>query len=176
MREGERKRARLRGWACLMRPFPAKEPAVPSTVSVVPLAMPSATAGGEDPLIVAPTSLAAAFAAVPDPRRAVSVAYPLPAILALAVVAILVNHYSVLAIADRSAPSWRPSAFPTTAPRANRPCSACSASLTATLWRHTSRRSRPRRHRGTDRRVWPLTTRSSAGGDAANREAAPSTR
>jgi predicted transposase YbfD/YdcC len=44
--------------------------------------------------------LAAAFAHVPDPRRAARVRYPLPAILALAVAAILANHLSVLAIAE----------------------------------------------------------------------------
>jgi hypothetical protein len=44
--------------------------------------------------------LAVAFAQVPDPRRAASVVYPLPAILALAVAAILANHLSVLAIAE----------------------------------------------------------------------------
>jgi predicted transposase YbfD/YdcC len=44
--------------------------------------------------------LAAAFSAVPDPRRTASVAYTLPAILTLAVVAILANHLSVLAIAE----------------------------------------------------------------------------
>jgi predicted transposase YbfD/YdcC len=44
--------------------------------------------------------LAAAFAAVPDPRRAASVVYPLAAILALAVAALLANHRSVLAIAE----------------------------------------------------------------------------
>jgi predicted transposase YbfD/YdcC len=49
---------------------------------------------------VAPASVATAFAAVPDPRRAASVVYPLAAILALAVAAILANHRSVLAIAE----------------------------------------------------------------------------
>lgn len=49
---------------------------------------------------VVPQSLAAAFAQVPDPRRAASVLYPLPAILAMAVAAILANHLSVLAIAE----------------------------------------------------------------------------
>lgn len=49
---------------------------------------------------VSPTSLAAAFAWVPDPRRSASVVYPLPAILAMAVAAILANHLSVLAIAE----------------------------------------------------------------------------
>ena len=52
------------------------------------------------PVAVAPCSLAAAFAQVPDPRRAASVVYPLPAILALAVAAILANHLSVLAMAE----------------------------------------------------------------------------
>jgi predicted transposase YbfD/YdcC len=43
-------------------------------------------------------SLAAAFAALPDTRRAASVCYPLPAILALAVAALLAGQHSVLAI------------------------------------------------------------------------------
>jgi predicted transposase YbfD/YdcC len=51
-------------------------------------------------LSVSPRSLAAAFTAVPDPRRTASVAYTLPAILSLAVAAILANHLSVLAIAE----------------------------------------------------------------------------
>jgi hypothetical protein len=51
-------------------------------------------------LSVSPSSLAAAVTAVPDPRRAASVTYPLAAILALAVSAILANHLSVLAIAE----------------------------------------------------------------------------
>lgn len=52
------------------------------------------------PLVVSPDSLAAAFAEVPDPRRAASVLYPLTAILTLAVSAILANHLSVLAITE----------------------------------------------------------------------------
>lgn len=51
-------------------------------------------------LAVSPRSLAAAFARIPDPRRAASVTYSLPAILTLAVAAILANHLSVLAIAE----------------------------------------------------------------------------
>ncbi len=51
-------------------------------------------------LAVSPTRLAAAFAAVPDPRRAGRVLYPLPALLSLAVTAMLANHLSVLAIAE----------------------------------------------------------------------------
>jgi len=52
------------------------------------------------PMVVSPTSLAAAFAQVPDPRREASVVYPLSAILAMAVAALLANHLSVLAIAE----------------------------------------------------------------------------
>jgi hypothetical protein len=49
---------------------------------------------------LSPGSLAAAFATVPDPRRAASICYPLPAILAMTVAAILANCLSVLAIAE----------------------------------------------------------------------------
>lgn len=52
------------------------------------------------PLSGSPQRLAAAFATVPDPRRAGSVISPLPAILALAVTAMLANHLSVLAMAE----------------------------------------------------------------------------
>ncbi len=41
-----------------------------------------------------------AFAQVPDPRRAQGRRVPLPAVLALAVPAILANHLSILAIAE----------------------------------------------------------------------------
>lgn len=51
-------------------------------------------------LSVSPSSLAAACAGLPDPRRAASVRYPLPALLALAVAALVANHLSVLAIAE----------------------------------------------------------------------------
>lgn len=50
--------------------------------------------------VVSPASLAAAFASVPDPRRQASITYPLAAMLALAVSAILSNHGSVLAMAE----------------------------------------------------------------------------
>lgn len=50
--------------------------------------------------LVSPASVAAAFAHVPDPRRQASVHYPLPAILSLAVVAVLCAHTSVLAMAE----------------------------------------------------------------------------
>ncbi len=45
-------------------------------------------------------SIAAAFATVPDPRRAQGTRYPLAAMLTLAVAAILCNHRSLLAIAE----------------------------------------------------------------------------
>ncbi len=47
-----------------------------------------------------PVDLLAAFAVVPDPRRAQGRRFALPAILALAVAALLANHLSVLAIAQ----------------------------------------------------------------------------
>jgi predicted transposase YbfD/YdcC len=54
-------------------------------------------------LAVSPQGLLAAFAAVPDPRRQASIDYPLPALLALAVTAILANQHSPLAIAEWAA-------------------------------------------------------------------------
>ena len=63
------------------------------TLAAAPAATPA-------PLTVTPADLLAAFAAVPDPRRQASVDYHLPAILALAVAAILSAHQSVLAIAE----------------------------------------------------------------------------
>ena len=64
--------------------------------------MESTSLGGGPPtsLTVSPGSLAAALAGVPDPRRQASITYPLAAVLALAVAAILANHTSVLAIAE----------------------------------------------------------------------------
>jgi len=55
------------------------------------------------PLPVSPGGLLAAFAAVPDPRRQASIDYPLPALLALAVTAILAKQHSPLAIAEWAA-------------------------------------------------------------------------
>lgn len=52
------------------------------------------------PLVVSTTSLHAAFEAVPDPRRRQGTRYPRPAVLSLAVAAIVSNHLSVLAIAE----------------------------------------------------------------------------
>lgn len=60
---------------------------------------PCATQSGI-PLTVSPRSLAAAFARVPDPRRLGSITYALPALLTVAVAAILANQLSVLAIAE----------------------------------------------------------------------------
>jgi hypothetical protein len=100
---------------------------------------PSATPA-RSPLAVSPRSLTAAFAHIPDPRRARSLTYALPALLALAMAGILSNHLCVLASAEwgaRQSPALRrtlgftggrtPCAHP-----AHRPCSACSASSTAT--------------------------------------------
>lgn len=83
-----------------------------STSCPVPVATPPARS-----LTIAPASLAAAFATVPDPRRAKSVVYPLAAVLALIVAALLANQRSVLAIAEwgaRQDPSLRMNlGFPT---------------------------------------------------------------
>lgn len=73
-------------------------------------------------LPVSPTSLAAAFTHVPDPRRAASVIYPLPAILALAVAAILANHLSVLAIAEWGARQATPTLAALGFPEGRTPC------------------------------------------------------
>lgn len=70
--------------------------------------MQSTSSSPAAPWVVSPLSLAAAFAAVPDPRRIASVVYPLAAVLALAVTALLANQGSVLAIAEwgaRQAPT-----------------------------------------------------------------------
>lgn len=53
------------------------------------------------------TSLVSAFAAVPDPRRPQGRRFPLPALLALTVAAILANQRSVLAIAEWGADQSR---------------------------------------------------------------------
>ncbi len=73
---------------CMVRPGPE--------ATVVQALRAAATAGDEP----APEDLRAAFAAVPDPRRAQGRRFALPAILALAVAAVLANHLSVLAIAQ----------------------------------------------------------------------------
>lgn len=49
---------------------------------------------------IKPGRLLAAFAQIPDPRRRQGRRFPLPALLTLAVAAILANHHSVLAIAE----------------------------------------------------------------------------
>jgi predicted transposase YbfD/YdcC len=72
--------------------------------------------------VVAPTGLAAAFTQVPDPRRAASVRYPLPAILAMATAAMLANHRSVLAIAEWGARQTAPMLAALGFPSARTPC------------------------------------------------------
>lgn len=64
----------------------------------VALSMPDADPPGQ--LTVFPSTLLAAFASIPDPRRRQGTRFALPAILALAVAAILCGHVSVLAIAE----------------------------------------------------------------------------
>lgn len=63
-------------------------------------AMPTSATTPATEVVVTPRTLLAAFAAVPDSRRRQGTRYALPAILALAVAAILANHLSVLAIAE----------------------------------------------------------------------------
>ena len=79
------------------------------------------------PLRVGPRSLASPFTRVPDPRRVASVAYPLAAVLALAVSAILANALFELAIA--------PWATPTGGRPADPRSSGCSARWTGRPWR-----------------------------------------
>lgn len=71
-------------------PRPAKELIVQFTVSPTPLT-------------VCPSSLAAAFSQVSDPRRVASIRYPLAAILAMTVAAVLSGQQSVLAISEWAA-------------------------------------------------------------------------
>ena len=69
-----------------------------------------------------PASLAAAFAQVPEPRRAASVVYPLPAVLAMTVAALLANHGSVLAIAEWGARQERSTLAALGFPAGRTPC------------------------------------------------------
>jgi predicted transposase YbfD/YdcC len=64
---------------------------------------PAAAPATAPALAIAPPSLLAAFAAVPEPRRLASGDYPLPAVLALALVAILARQLSQPAIAEWAA-------------------------------------------------------------------------
>src|SRR5919199_6718879 len=52
------------------------------------------------PTDTGPESLLAALASLPDPRRQASTRFPLAAMLALTVSALLANHLSVLAVAQ----------------------------------------------------------------------------
>ncbi len=58
------------------------------------------TAAAPEPLVTTPSALLAAFASIPDPRRRQGIRFSLPAVLALALAAILAKHLSVLAIAE----------------------------------------------------------------------------
>lgn len=72
-------------------------PPAPETTALAALRAALVPDGATAP---APADLLAAFAAVPDPRRAQGRRFALPALLALAVAALLANHLSVLAIAQ----------------------------------------------------------------------------
>src|SRR6478736_9914116 len=60
----------------------------------------TASASMRETVTFALETLPQAFATIPDPRRAQGTRYSLAAILSLAVVAVLANHTSVLAIAE----------------------------------------------------------------------------
>ncbi len=81
------------------------------------------------PPTLSPDTLLAAFAEIPDPRRAASVVYPLASLLALMVSALLANQQSVLAIAEWAARQsdavLAPLGVQAGTPRVSRPCSAC---------------------------------------------------
>src|SRR5262245_64165372 len=63
----------------------------------------SATTSSGETVTFALETLPQAFASIPDPRRAQGRRYSLAAILSLAVVAVLANHTSVLAMAEWAA-------------------------------------------------------------------------
>lgn len=71
------------------------------TASAAPAAI--RTSAAHRPLSVTPATLLTAFARVPDHRRQASVVYPLAALLALTVTAMLANQLSVLAISEWAA-------------------------------------------------------------------------
>jgi hypothetical protein len=119
------------------------------------------TADATRTLVVTPESFLAAFATVPDPRRVASVDYPLAAILAMSVAALLCAQTSVLAIADwgarQPAELLRTLGFP----QARTPCQstlhrlfrklephALSAALTAVLAAATRPSSQERGSQG----------------------------
>lgn len=66
--------------------------------STVPTTRTTTTSNARGP--VRPERLADVFATIPDPRREASVVHPLPAVLTLAVSAMLCAHTSVLAMAE----------------------------------------------------------------------------
>jgi hypothetical protein len=63
----------------------------------------TATASIRETVTFALETLPQAFATIPDPRRAQGTRYSVAAILSLAVVAVLANHTSVLAMAEWAA-------------------------------------------------------------------------
>lgn len=91
-----------------------------------------------NPLSVSPRSLASAFTDLPDLPCGASVIYSLPAILGLAVTAILANHLSVLAIAEwgarQNAAMLTVIGFPCARTRASRRSSGCFGSSMGRRW------------------------------------------
>ncbi len=150
------------------------------SVSPAPTAMAVAPAAA---LPVTPGGLAAAFAAVPDPRRQASIDYTLPAILTLAVAAILSAHQSVLAIAEWGARQERELLAWLGFPEGRTPCQSTVQRLFRKLAGHAlaaaSRPTSPRPWRpprwSRGRRGWRSTARRSAGACSTRRAAARAT-
>lgn len=71
---------------------------------------------------VRPDTLLAAFAQLPDPRRAASIVYPLASLLAVTVSGLLANQHSVLAIAQWAARQGDPILVPLGLAAGQTPC------------------------------------------------------
>lgn len=82
---------------------------------------------------VSPADVVAALAALPDPRRTASIVYPLPAILAMTLAAILANCLSVLAIAEWGADQSPDTLAALGFPGATTPCQSTLQRLFAKL-------------------------------------------
>ena len=89
----------------------------------------TATTSDGTTVIFAVETLPQAFARIPDPRRPQGTRYALATILSLAVVAVLANHTSVLAMAEWAArqphPVQRALGFLRGTTRTSPPFSAC---------------------------------------------------
>jgi hypothetical protein len=90
----------------------------------------TATASSGESVSFAIETLPQAFARIPDPRRKQGTRYSLATILSLAVVVVLANHTSVLAIAEWAArPDFGAILLPT-----KPPSSGCLRGLTPPMW------------------------------------------